>query len=225
MKQYEISTKEVTEKISFKKIIIVFVIGCVIGTYYEELLELIKLVLAHKPLTMWQTRTGLMYGPFSPIYGMGAVIVSIFATKKIPDWKVFLYSSLGLGVLEYLCSFFQEKFTGTVSWDYSNKFLNINGRTTLVYMVIWGLMALIFVKYVYPHISNLIDKIPIKYSNIISIILTVFMGIDILISATAVIRQQYRKMGHEPFTVIGEFFDKYYPDERIQKVYNNSVPK
>ena len=62
------------------------------------------------------------------------------------------------GIVEYLFSFFQEKFFGTVSWDYSNLWFNINGRTSLLHCLYWGTGGVLFVKYIYPFIEKLINK-------------------------------------------------------------------
>ena len=44
----------------FQKIFIFFVIGCLFGTYYEEILWFIKY---HE----WTNRQGLIYSPLSPM--------------------------------------------------------------------------------------------------------------------------------------------------------------
>ena len=48
----------------FAKIFFMFFIGCIIGTYYEEILNLIR-------TGVWESRQGIIYGPFNPIYGFG----------------------------------------------------------------------------------------------------------------------------------------------------------
>ncbi len=50
------------------------------------------------------------------------------------------------GTLEYLCSFFQEILFGTISWNYSDLFLNLNGRTSILYCFYWGIIAVVFLK-------------------------------------------------------------------------------
>lgn len=45
-------------------------------------------------------------------------------------------------------------------WDYFNIPLNINGRTTLPFMVFWGLGGMVLMKLVYPFVSKWIEKIP-----------------------------------------------------------------
>lgn len=70
------------------------------------------------------------------------------------------------GTLEYLCSFFQEILFGTISWNYSDLFLNLNGRTSILYCFYWGIIAVVFLKVVYPwlqKIEPLIYKKELEY--------------------------------------------------------------
>ena len=59
----------------FTKLFIFFVLGCLIGTYYEEVLWFIK----YGEIT---TRQGLIYGPFSPIYGVGVLAFVLLLGKN-----------------------------------------------------------------------------------------------------------------------------------------------
>ena len=76
-----------------------------------------------------EIRQGLIYGPFIQVYGMGALAFYFLVKTEQDPKKLFFKGMIMGGVLEYLCSFFQEIFFGSVSWDYSNLFLNLNGRT------------------------------------------------------------------------------------------------
>ena len=205
----------------FKKVFFIFVIGCIIGVIWEGSLNCFKMIF--NGLTpIFKLYKGVIYGPFSPVYGFGAVLITVFlCEKKLKNTKIFLYGSILGGVLEYMISFLQETFIGTISWDYSNRILNINGRTTLIYMAFWGLLCLIFVKYIYPFISNLIEKIPTKYGNIIFKCLFVFILFDSIISWTALYRQQERRNGIPPRTIVGKYYDIIYSDARLNKVFFN----
>ena len=46
-------------------------------------------------------------------------------------------------VVEFVASFAMEKGLGTISWDYSDKLLNLHGRICLQYSFCWGLLALL----------------------------------------------------------------------------------
>jgi len=123
--------------------------------------------------------------------------------------------------LEYICSFFQEIFFGTVSWDYSNSFLNFNGRTCLLYCTYWGIIALAFLKIVYPWLKKVEPFIYKKKFRIITIFLIVFMIFDITISCMAANRQKERHRNIPQKNSIDKFIDKTYPDEYVDRIYNN----
>lgn len=207
----------------FYKMFWIFLVGCVFGAYYEEILNLVIHFHYHHEL-VWQLRRGVIYGPISPIYGMGAVLmIAILGRKKRPDYQTIFYGALLGGGFEYLISFLQETFLGTVSWDYTNEFLNINGRTTIPYAFVWGLLALLLVKVVYPVISNIVESFPIKFGTILTKTLLVILIADFTVSWGALIRQTLRHNGIQPISFVGRFFDTYYPDEKLKESYTNMV--
>lgn len=208
-------------KTCFKKIFIIFVIGCIFGNYYEMILNLIRHYLKDGTI-FWEVRRGVIYGPFSPVYGLGAALITkLLADKNYKWWKIILYGALLGGSIEYILNFLQEKFVGTASWNYSKYFLDINGRTTIPIMILWGVICLIFVKIVYPFLSNLIESVPIKIGNIFYYILLVFLSLDMFISFSAVIRQSLRRNDVPAYTFYGEFLDRFYTDERLKRAYPN----
>ena len=86
----------------------------------------------------------MIYGPISPVYGAGAVLFTVLLlSKPKSNFKTFLEGALIGGIFEYGISFLQETFLHTISWDYSDAFLNINGRTTIPYMIVWGLLVFV----------------------------------------------------------------------------------
>ena len=126
------------------------------------------------------------------------------------------------GAVEYLFSFFQELIWGTVSWDYSKFFFNLNGRTCLLYCVYWGIIGVMFLKIVYPCFQQLEPLIYKKSIRIITIFFAIFMAYDIAISSMAVTRQQERINDIPPKNSIDVFLDKAYPDEYLDKIYHNA---
>jgi len=205
----------------FSKMYLIFVLGSFIGVIYEEIIGFIK----HHHIYgtwYWETRQGVIYGPFNPLYGAAIIlIILLLGKKKRNPAKTFLLGGLLGGAIEYVISFLMELVLDTRSWDYSKRFLNINGRTTIPYMIFWGFAVMLLVHYVYPYISNWIEKIPYKLGNILVKFLVIFMTLNMVISWTALGRQTLRHKGYEPFTFIGEFYDKVYTDEYLEKVYAN----
>lgn len=212
--------------ICYDKLLIIFIIGACIGTYYEEILTCIKFFLrTGEPL--WESRRGVIYGPFNPLYGFAlALITYVFSNtkNKRKPWEVFVLACLLGGTIEYMVSLLQELIVGSVSWNYSQKFLNIHGRTTIPFMLFWGICTFLWIYQFYPKISEWIEQIPKKLGKFIVIFFTIFLSIDMIISFGALIRQDMRRKEITPITPIGKFFDKYYPDDFLQKYYPNMVP-
>ncbi len=205
----------------FYKFFWIFLFGCVFGAYYEELLNLFMHYHFHHEW-VWQLRRGVIWGPLSPVYGFGAILmIGILGRKERKDWQILLYGSLLGGSFEYLISFLQETFLGTVSWDYSNEILNINGRTTIPFAIVWGLLALVLLKIFYPTISNIVESLPKKFGLILTKILIFLVVIDFTISWGALIRQTLRHNGYQPISFVGRFFDKYFDDDKLKESYTN----
>jgi uncharacterized membrane protein len=208
-----------------EKLFFIFLFGCVFGCVYEEFLNG---YFSHMYNGFWvfETRRGLIYGELSPIYGWGAAIIVYILCRHDRKWYLnLLYGALIGGTYEYFAGFLQEKFTGYISWDYSKEFLNINGRTTIPFMLVWGLLALVMIYVIYPFLSNLIEKIPYNLGNIMFKVLLILVSIDIVLSFGATIRQGLRNEGYQSITPVGAFYDRVYPDDRLAKSYPNAVRK
>lgn len=196
------------------KIFWIFVIGSVFGFFAEMLYGLVY-------TRTLEIRQGLIYGPFIQIYGMGAVAYYILISNIQEPKKAFISGMIMGGTLEYLCSFLQEIFFGTISWDYSHLFMNLNGRTSLLYCVYWGIIAIIYLKMVYPafqRMEPLVDKVSVK---VITVFFMLFMTFDITISCMAGSRQQERRQNIPANHPMDEFLDRAYPDVLLDRIYNN----
>lgn len=209
--------KEVfAEGICFKKIFWLFMIGCVAGC----LIEVVNHFIYYGNIV---SRRGLIYGPLNPVYGFGIILFVIFLSKIKNPFLLFISGMFLGGGFEYLCSLFQEKVFGTISWDYSHQMFNIGGRTSLKYMIIWGFMALLIVKVIYPWLSNLIEKIPVNSGNVMTTMLIIFMIFNVVISVSACLRQCERSKGLNASNQIEVFLDKHYPDDRLNEIFENNV--
>lgn len=216
-----VKTKTFAQGYSAKKLFLIFVIASIFGALYEQILNLITVYFATGTI-VWELRRGVLYGPFSPIYGAGAVLMVYFiARPNYSNLKTFILGALLGGAFEYLISLLQEIFTHTVSWDYSNHFLNINGRTTIPFILVWGLFTLLFVKIIYPFLSKIIEKIPIKVGTICFYIILILLVADMTVSWTALIRSALRRNNIEPITPVGKFYDEVYPDHVLAKSFPN----
>ena len=210
--------KKFAEGLSFYKIFIIFIVCSIFGTFYEQIYHLIN-HFVRTGIFEWSIRQSVLYGPFNFVYGVGGVLMVCLLVPIKENWKaVYGFGCLLGGSTEYFLSYLQEKLFGTVSWDYTNRLLNIDGRTTIPYMMFWGLLCLFAVYKIYPFVSKMIEKIPSNIGVIVSKCLLVFILLDGLISLIAVTRQSLRNNGVEPYTVIGRLCDTYYTDEYLGRI-------
>lgn len=204
--------------ICLDKIVWVFLVSALLG-------DLIETLYCRMVGGIWMSRSSVLYGPFSIVWGLGAVVLTLvlsrFAHKA--DRYIFLIGALLGGVYEYACSVFTELVLGTVFWDYSHMQFNIGGRTNLLYMVFWGILSVVWIKLIYPKMSHGIEKVPPLAGKIITWILVAFMICNSLISAMAMVRYTKRQEGIVADNVVEEFLDTTYQDELIEKVWPNMV--
>lgn len=201
------------------KILWVFILGCFIGYILEVCFNFVR-------TRNFETRQGLIYGPFAPVYGIGMLAFYLILPRMNKTWQVFLASSILGGVTEYLCSYFQQRWFGTVSWDYSNLFLNINGRTSLSFCITWGILGIVFIKWIYPLIEKAFEKIDYKTTaKAVTVLATIFMIFNISISSLAAQRELERKNSIKAKNEIDVFLDEHYPDEFMSKVFVNRINK
>lgn len=202
--------------LNFYKLFWIFFISSITGYVVETIFCFVT-------LGYIESRQGLIYGPFSPVYGLGAVIMVVFLKRleKRRDILVFAGSAVIGGAFEFLCSFLQEKAFGTVSWDYSQEAYSIGGRTSLLYMFFWGILGLFLIKVVYPAMSRFVERIPNRSGQVITWILICLMSLNMLVSAAAVTRWSQRSDGIAPQNSIAEYLDSRYPNDFLEEVYPN----
>lgn len=217
---FKTDKKSFATGVGFYKLFWVFFIGCFVGVVIEVLFCIF--VTEHR----YESRQGVIYGPFNPVYGFGAVAMTLVLylfRKKSETW-IFLVGAIIGALFETLCSVYQEYFLGTVSWDYTgSKYSLMGGRTDLVFAIFWGILAVVWIKFIYPFMSKWIEKIPNNIGIVITWILVVFMVFDCVISCMAVDRMVKRHNGTADNTAVGNFLDEHYPDEFLLEIYPNMI--
>ena len=132
------------------------------------------------------TKRGFLYGPLCPIYGWGALILIVFfSTYRKHNIKLFIYSAIIFSIFEYFVSFVLEALFSQNWWDYTNEFMNLNGRISIFYSFAWGIIAILFINLIYPFfkkkINKIISKIPYKTQFFtINILLVIFLTDTVL---------------------------------------------
>ena len=126
---------------------------------------------------------GFMIGPYCPIYGWGALAITILLKRYIDDWIVLLFMSIiTCGILEYATSYVMEKLFHARWWDYSRRKYNINGRVCLETLIPFGILGLTIMYITNPFILSILEKVPQNVLNIIAIVLFIIFTIDGAIS-------------------------------------------
>lgn len=203
---------------SFYKLFWVFFIGCFVGVVVEQLWCLVR-------TGTFEPRVGLIYGPFNPVYGIGAVALTLALYPFRNHSKLLsLLGGLLIGsAVEYACSFLQETILGSVSWDYSSRPFNLNGRICLQYSLYWGLLGVLWIKELYPRLARWILKIPNRVGRPLTLALCAFMVFNCVMSGLSVLRWVERREGQSAGNRVEVFFDERYPDERMEKIFTNLV--
>ena len=115
---------------------------------------------------------GFLYGPICPIYGFGALIL-IGSLKNIKGNKFlkFIIAVVAFSVFEYIVSYVLEILFNQRWWDYSNDILNLQGRISILYSLVWGVLGILFTEKLHPFIRKKVEKISLLIPKTIQIII------------------------------------------------------
>jgi len=171
----------------------------------------------------YQSRAGLVWGPFSPIYGCGAVVFTV-ALNRFCDRNgaVIFLVTMGLGMtLEFCTSWVMQTFFGCTSWDYSGTFGNIQGRTNIMFGLMWGVLGLLWVRFLLPGALWVISLIPWQHHLAITVLMSVFMAFNIAVTIGVINRAFERQEGLPAQTTIQQLCDEHFPDSWVQQHFAN----
>ncbi len=170
-----------------------------------------------------ENRQGLLYGPFTPIYGLGALLFALVfpLLRNQPVGAVFFLTGALGAVFEYLCSLVQETAFGTISWEYSNIGLDWDGRTNLILALCWGGLGVFFVRFFYPRFSHFLPRQQRPGKRALTVLLVCFFLTNSLLSAAALVRQDQRRSDLPAIGAFAAFLDEAYPDEVLEATFPN----
>lgn len=195
-------------QLDFFNVFWLFVVGCVFGLVIETIYHFIV-------YGEYQDRAGLLWGPFSPIYGCGAVILTACLNRL---WRshwllIFCASAVIGGSFEYFTSWFMEVAFGITAWDYTGQWLSIDGRTSGKYMFFWGLLGLVWIKVLLPWLLRLIQCIPWKIRYSLTAVCLVLMVIDVAMTLMALDAWYARMAGIDTDSPAVQFFSAHFGDD------------
>ena len=156
--------KSTKKSISIRYLILYFFIYAFIGWLLETGYSFV--VLGHF------TKRGFLFGPLCPIYGWGAVILITFLNKyKSHSLNLFFYAALVFSIFEYVVGFGLDALFAAKWWDYTNDFMNLNGRISIFYSFAWGIIAILFLNHIHPYIEKKVKKMLKKIPSLTQLLI------------------------------------------------------
>lgn len=161
------------------ELILYFVTYLILYSFAGWVLESVCKTIAQRKIV----NSGFLKGPFCPIYGFGAIIMLICLNSlKNSPIILFIASFLTLSIWEYIVGLLLEKLFKTKYWDYSELKFNIQGRICLKNSIYWGILGVLFIRYMHPFIDVYIKMIPIDLLLYINIVIGFAILVDLTIS-------------------------------------------
>ena len=204
----------------FYKLFWLFFLGAFLG-------DLVETVFCRFSMGRWMSRSSLVWGPFSLVWGLAIVLATVllYKDRDKPDRHIFFVGTILGGAYEYICSVFTEIVFGKIFWDYSKIPFNLGGRINLLFCLFWGIAAVVWIKILYPRISWLIEKIPRVPGKIITWVAVVFMAVNMCVSMLALIRYDSRARGEAAGSRWEQVMDEHFDDARMERIYPSAKPK
>lgn len=189
------------------KIFYIFIIYSILGWFMEVV------IVSSKKRKI--TARGFLIGPWCPIYGFGALFITLLLKKYYNDpIALFVMSFLMGTILEYVTSYIMEKLFHARWWDYSDHKFQINGRVSLTTSLGFGLLGLILVYILNPFFLRIIQNIPSIIFCIIMIIILVIFLTDVIASYKIISNIKITKD-----TNIKDFTEQY--NEKVKQILKN----
>jgi uncharacterized membrane protein len=203
--------------VGFYKLVWLFFIGSFLG-------DIIETIFCRITADVWMSRTSVVWGNFSIVWGLAIVFATVLLQnlQHKADGFIFLAGTLLGGVYEYLCSVFTQLVFGQVFWDYSKLPFNLGGRINLLYCFFWGIVAVIWLKKIYPFLSRFIEKLPIMFGKIFVWVFLLFMVCNISLTGLALWRYTERQEGIAANDSVDHWMDEHYPDAKMARIFPNA---
>lgn len=155
-------------------LLLIFFAGCIIGWIYEEIFYWITEGLLRN--------RGILYGPWLPIYGIGAL--GIYAMKPLKKHPVLLFflCAVVTGTVEYIIGLAGIHLFGMRLWDYRGLLLNLDGIICLRSVMSFALMGLVFHYLLEPAAERMVSKMHPKTVHVVCLVLLLLFLVDCFFS-------------------------------------------
>lgn len=198
--------------------VIIFLVASVAGL----ILETIWMYLTQGLL---ESRAGLVWGPFSPIYGEGAVIMTLLCWQlrkhHAKNWMIFLVCAAVGGALEQLTGWSMVVFTNSQSWTYLGLPDAITQWVAWRFLFAWGAIGLLWYHIALPSILWHLGAKTTKRKAIVAVLLVIFILGDWGLTVSVLARKNARDQGIAATSIFDEWIDRHYGDNFVKKRFAN----
>ena len=210
-------------ELDFFNLFWVFVVCCVLGLVIETVYHMVVV-----DPGVYQDRAGMLYGPFSPIYGFGAVLMTVALNRfyRANPVVIFLVSAVIGGLFEAAVSWFMQVGFGAVAWDYSGSTIFglfpdpiaviFGGRTSALFMCMWGALGFVWIKVCLPWLLKLINLIPWQARYSVTAVCAALMLVNGVMTLQSLECWYQRESGLPPSSPVEEFYAVHYDDAYMQ---------
>ena len=162
--------------VDFYHYIILFAVYCFLGWILE--------VMYRSATSRTFINAGFLFGPFIPIYGLGAFLTLLLheLLKTQPMVLQFVMFGLAVTLLEYLVGYFSEKIFKLQLWSYSENRLNLHGRVCLHFSLFWTVLAFLFIQFIHPVIFQKMALFNETAVRVTAILFMIYFWIDFTFS-------------------------------------------
>lgn len=207
-----------TMKLTAFQVVMIFFVCSILGLVLEELWMLAS-------AGIFQSRVGLVWGPFSPLYGFGGVFLTLvwYWTRKFhaKNWQIFLVSVVVGGLLEQITGWSMETLFHAQSWTYLGLPDAITQWVAWRFLVAWGFIGLLWSKVVMPEMLYRIGFFSTKRQAVFITLLAVYLTADLLMTLACFNRKTARDNGIPPQTAFDAWVDENFTDEFIADRFQN----
>ena len=209
-------------ELNFFNLFWVFVVCCFLGLVLETIWHFVVV----EP-GVYQDRAGLLFGPFSPVYGFGAVLMTVFLNRlwdNNPIW-IFLASAVIGTLFEYATAMFMQTGFGAVSWDYSQATIFgipdplaaiSGGHVATMFACMWGALGCVWIKFCLPRLLKLINLIPWKLRYSLTTVCALLMLVNGIMTLQSLDCWFERLSGQPAITPIEQFYADHFDNEYMQ---------
>ncbi len=192
----------------------------IIGSFAGLCVEMVFCLFVNN---VWECRAGLVFAPLSPIYGTGATLLT-FALNRV--WNknaivIYVISAVVGAAVEFGVSWYMETAFGVLAWDYSDSFLNIQGRTDFAHALAWGALGLFWIRILLPAILRTARAVPLRWRALVTTVALVFFLADGMTTLVALDCWSARQAGVPVQTAEQQFFAEHFDDDFMQERFSN----